>query len=122
MVPPPLSEAKQQALKIVPRITAALSVLGSAFILVSILTLRRRKMNHRTSQLTGAASTSLLVGMSVADLLSSSSYVIGSVAFPESIGGHGNNATCNGAFFSWQLVGSLSNVYGVFALFSLESL
>ena len=38
------------------------------------------------------------MGMSLADLLSSLSYVLGSVAFPESAGGRGNQATCNGTF------------------------
>ena len=84
----PLSEAQKHAIRIVPRITAAMSVLGSGFILLS--TLRNRKVVGRT----------LLAGMSLTDFLSSMSYVIGDVAYPEKNGGRGNQATCNGMWMT----------------------
>lgn len=100
----PLTDAQKRATEIVPRFTSALSVLGSTFILFSILLRRRRHNNHRNGTNRRAplpsgddAGASLLMGMSVADLLSSCSYVIGSAAFPEANGGQGNQATCHGA-------------------------
>ena len=96
---PALTEAQARALEIVPRITAALSVLGSTFIFISILVRRRQRQGVGQQRLalgndTGA---SLLMAMSLADLLSSSSYVIGSVAFPQANGGQGSQVTCQGA-------------------------
>ena len=83
-----LSDAQQEAIKIVPRVTAALSVVGSASILFSEL--RRRNSDGNV------VGRKLLIGMSVLDLLSSASYVIGNVMFPLEAGGRGNQATCNG--------------------------
>ena len=85
-----LSEAQQEAIKIVPRVTAALSVVGSASILFSAL---RRSRSNSDGNVVGLK---LLIGMSVLDLLSSASYVIGNVMFPLEAGGRGNEATCNG--------------------------
>lgn len=133
-----LATAQAAALKTVPRVTAGLSVLGSAFVLGSVLwtyyqksrqrqqigggyftnrrtsatfaaTMRMNIANTATSTAPSVASPSsignatrplvgrnLLVGLSLMDLLSSMSYVIGSVAYPIEDGGRGNQATCNG--------------------------
>ena len=77
-----LSEGQKTALRVVPRVTAALSFMGSAFILIA----RRRSRRRVVGQ-------SLLLSMCVLDLLSSTSYLIGDAAFPTSR--HGSVATCN---------------------------
>ena len=86
----PLSDTQENAIRTVPRVMAGLSLMGSAFILVSGL--RRRRQRKRP--IIGA---SLVAGMSLADVLSSIAYLIGDAAFPASMGGQGNQATCNGA-------------------------
>ena len=138
-----MSELQMQAVRIVPRCTAGLSVLGSGYILYSVLwtdnnchryfccccccrrgggtgenhdsvddadlsNTQRRQQRKRSTTTSASRGTrrprrrhhailgrNLLVGMSVADLLSSCSYVIGDIAFPRDDGGLGNQSTCN---------------------------
>ena len=109
----PLTERQQAAIKIIPRVTAGLSVCGSAFVLGSVLLSMYRNRIGRPGD-RGALATSitisnsvvgqrLLVGVSALDLLSSMSYVIGDVAYPVSDGGKGNQATCNAQGFLCNL-------------------
>jgi hypothetical protein len=122
----PLTDAQKAAIEIIPRIMGGISVCGSACVLLSVLwnqtdckerlhehhqqqnstslqisannddknSIANRKTRRRkpTSQVAG----NLLIGLSLMDLLSSMSYVVGSVMFPSGKGGKGNQATCNG--------------------------
>lgn len=145
-----MSELQMQAVRIVPRCTAGLSVLGSGYILYSVLwndnkcdryyhccsrwcccchrggggggtgdhdsgdddltnntpQQQLRRCQRKRSSTSGIRPTrvrrhnailgrNLLLGMSLADLLSSCSYVIGDIAFPQENGGLGNQSTCN---------------------------
>jgi hypothetical protein len=110
----PLTEAQEDAIKIIPRVTAGLSVCGSAFVLGSILLSVYRNRIGRPGTTTAAAAAAttssksvvgqrLLVGVSALDLISSMSYVIGDVAYPNSDGGKGNQATCNAQGFLCNL-------------------
>jgi hypothetical protein len=99
----PLSDAQQAAVDIVPRITAGLSILGSGFVLGSVLlsSYRNRHVGGGGSPpgTTPLVGRNLLASLSFMDLVSSFMYVIGDVAFPSSSGGMGNQATCDGETF-----------------------
>jgi len=85
-----LTEAQKEAIRSVPRLTAALSIAGSGSILCSIF----RKVWKGEPE--ASLGRSLLLGLSLADFLSSLSYVVGDIAFPEGVGaGKGTQATCN---------------------------
>ncbi|CAB9527236.1 expressed unknown protein [Seminavis robusta] len=112
----PLSEAQSSAIRIVPRVLAGLSVLGSGSILVSVLSrivnwpcCRRDRNDCNSNKKNAIVGQTLLLGMSVADFLSSSIYVIGDVMFPVENGGKGNQATCNaqGFFCNFQVAAAL---------------
>lgn len=168
----PLSDLQQQVIRIVPRITAGLSVAGSSSILFSVImsyrnsdrrsNMKRSRSRHSyhnnanmsnsnrnhnnndddnddndddeaannckycyccnnrrngnnvidnsinvntrasmsrrknsSSSSTIVVGRTLLLGMSLTDLISSLSYVIGNVAYPKENGGQGNQTTCN---------------------------
>mmetsp|Transcript_62530 Transcript_62530/g.152241 ORF Transcript_62530/g.152241 Transcript_62530/m.152241 type:complete len:482 (+) Transcript_62530:228-1673(+) len=126
-----LTDVQNAAIEIVPRCMAGLSVCGSACVLWTVFWNQRNakghqqqgrrrpasapqnqyqhQSNHRTtpkrqpreplSQVAG----NLLICLSMMDMLSSLTYVFGSVMFPTENGGKGNQATCNAQGFFCNL-------------------
>ena len=84
------TDAQIKAMVITPKVTSALSIPGSAYIIYqSVLDFRRKK--------SGSAMQRALVGMSCVDILSSIGWFLSTWAAPESSGAYlasGNDATC----------------------------
>lgn len=112
----PPTPTQLQLLKIIPRITGSMSILGSGYIMGDILW-RRRKQQSRIK-----VTDRLLIGMSVCDILASvSTPLVLDKALPEPMG-PGNQATCDAQGFFSQFVTATALYTGWLALTYLLSI
>lgn len=95
-----LNRGQQQTLAVAPKCTAALSMIGSLYVICNVLS--RESSPHRCGQ-NGSSYTNLLLGLSVADLILSISLFLSTWPIPKGniysdyIWGDdwGNQTTCN---------------------------
>jgi hypothetical protein len=116
------SSTQLQMLKIIPRVTGSLSILGSTFIIYDVVKVKTARNKNKTKN-TGKVIDRFLIGMSACDILASvSNPVILNLALPEKFGGKGNQATCNAQGFFSQFVTATALYSGCMALTYLLSI
>lgn len=87
-----------------PRVTGALSMFGSGWIVYEVLSNEKKRSDIQQR---------ILLGMGLTDFLTSFHYVLGTMPFPEEDGGLGNHATCDVSGFIGQFVPATA-IYNAF--------
>mmetsp|Transcript_49449 Transcript_49449/g.75243 ORF Transcript_49449/g.75243 Transcript_49449/m.75243 type:complete len:487 (-) Transcript_49449:101-1561(-) len=118
------SPQQEKLLRIIPRVTGSLSILGSTFIIYDVVrTTWRERSKSNSKNKPGRVINRCLIGMSVCDILASfSNPVVLNLALPVEFGGKGNQATCNAQGFFGQFVTATALYSGIMALIYLLSI
>ena len=109
-----MNEQQAMAFTTLPRVTGALSMFGSGWIVYEVLSNQKKR---------GDVQQRILLGMGLTDFITSFHYVLGTMPFALEDGGLGNRTTCDVSGFIGQFVPSTAiyNAFlGLFYLYTIK--